>query len=90
MSSHKIRLAIIAALAAIALIGVIVLIALGQAEGTAFGIVTGVLSTLVPALLDAAAVETRRRDPSRSALADDVRDEARTAPAPHNPRGSGS
>lgn len=74
MSSHKIRLATIAVLAAICLVGVIVLVALGQAEGTGFGILTGMLSTLVPALLDASAVEVRRRDPSRPALPDDVRE----------------
>ncbi len=72
MTSHKIRLAIIALLTAITLIGVIVLIALEQASGTAFGVVTGVLSTLLPALLDAAAVERRRRDPSIPAPSDDV------------------
>lgn len=89
MTSHKIRLAVIALLASIALVGVIVLIALGQAEGTAFGIVTGVLSTLVPALLDAAAVESRRRDPSVPAITDDIRDSARSSPVPHSPTSSG-
>jgi hypothetical protein len=74
MTSHKIRLTVITILAAIALIGVIVLIALGQTEGTGFGIVTGILGTLMPALLDASVVETRRRDPSVSAISDDVRE----------------
>lgn len=72
MSSHLLRVLVIAVLALAALIGVIVLIALGRAEGTAFGAITGVLGTLVPALLDAAAVERRRRTPGAKAISDDV------------------
>lgn len=55
-----------------ALIGVIVLVALGQAEGTGFGVISGVLGTLAPALIDALAVERRRRTPGVKALQDDV------------------
>lgn len=59
-------------LALAALIGIIVLIALGQADGTGFGVVSGVLGTLVPALVDALAVERRRRTPGARAVEGDV------------------
>lgn len=72
MSSHRLRTILIFALTLAALIGVIVLVALGIHEGTGFGIVTGVLGTAVPALFDALGVERRRRDPAKTALADDV------------------
>jgi hypothetical protein len=80
MQKHQIRLLVIAAVALAALIGVIVLAALGQSEGTGFGIVTGILSTSVPALFDAAAVEKRRRTPGEQAIADDVHE--RPTPVP--------
>jgi hypothetical protein len=73
MSSHRLRVILIFALTLSALIGVIVLVALGIHEGTGFGIVTGVLGTAVPALFDALGVERRRRDPARPAVSDDVR-----------------
>jgi hypothetical protein len=57
----------------VALIGVIIFAALGQTEGTAFGIVVGILTTGVAGLADASAVEARRRDPSVAAIADDIR-----------------
>ena len=72
MSSHLLRVLIIAVFALAALIGVIVLVALGQAEGTGFGVVSGVLGTLVPALVDALAVESRRRTPGKRAIEGDV------------------
>ena len=50
---------VIATLALASLIGVIVLVALGRADGTGFGVVAGVLGTMVPALIDAAAVAKR-------------------------------
>lgn len=81
MASHKIRLTVIAVLTLAALVGVIVLVAQGQAEGTGFGVVAGVLGTLVPALLDASRVEARRRDPNTPAIADDVRPR-RISPTP--------
>jgi hypothetical protein len=77
MSSHRLRVIALLVLAAIALIGVIVLIALGIHEGTGFGVLTGVLGTLVPALLDALTVERRRRDPGKVAIADDVNEPGR-------------
>lgn len=72
MSSHLLRVIVIGVLALAALVGVIVLVALGQAEGTGFGVVTGVLGTLVPALIDASMVEKRRRTPGSKAISDDV------------------
>jgi hypothetical protein len=72
MTSHFLRVIVIGVLALAALVGVIVLVAIGQAEGTGFGVVTGVLGTLVPALVDALAVERRRRTPGTKAISDDV------------------
>lgn len=72
MSSHLLRVIVIAVLALAALIGVIVLVALGQAEGTGFGVITGILGTLMPALVDALAVERRRRTPGEKAVVDDA------------------
>lgn len=66
------RVIVISILTLAALIGVIVLIAVGQSDGMGFGVVTGVLGTLVPALIDALAVERRRRTPGTKALKDDV------------------
>jgi hypothetical protein len=71
MPSHHLRVLVIAALALVALVGVIVLVALGEDDGTGFGFVSGVLATLVPALVDALAVEQRRRTPGRKAVEDD-------------------
>lgn len=84
MSSHKIRLAVIAALLLTALVGAIVLVALEQTTGPGFGFVTGVFTTMLPAFLDAATVERRRRDPRVPALPDDVREGRNPAP-PHSP-----
>lgn len=75
MSSHRIRLIFIGILTLIALIGVIVFAALGQTEGTAFGIVVGILTTGIAALGDASMVEARRRNPNVAAIVDDVRGE---------------
>lgn len=72
MSSHRMRLLFIGILTLVALIGIITLSALGQTEGTAFGIVVGILSTSSAALVDASAVEARRRDPKVPAISDDV------------------
>lgn len=73
MPSHQLRFIAILVLAAIALIGMIVFAAMGITEGTAFGVVAGILGTLVPALVDAGAVESRRRDPNTAAISDDVK-----------------
>lgn len=75
MSSHRIRLIFIGILTLVALIGVIVFAALGQTEGTAFGIVVGILTTGIAALGDAGMVEARRRNPNVAAIVDDVRGE---------------
>lgn len=72
MPSHRLRVILVFALTLSALIGVIVLVALGIHEGTGFGIVTGVLGTAVPALFDALGVERRRRTPGVPAIKDDV------------------
>lgn len=72
MSSHLLRVVCIAVLALAALIGVIVLVAQGQADGTGFGVVAGVLATTVPALLDSLAVEKRRRTPGQKAVDGDI------------------
>lgn len=72
MPSHLLRVLIIAVLTLAALIGIIVLVALGQAEGTGFGVVAGVLGTLLPALVDSLAVESRRRTPGKRAVEGDV------------------
>jgi len=60
MIPHKTRLFLIAALFALALIAVVVLVALGQDEGTGFGAILGMLGTLAPALLDSKAEQSRR------------------------------
>lgn len=73
MNSHRQRLWVIFAAWAIVAIGLIVLVALGITEGTGFGAIIGIESALTPALLDALAVERRRRDPSKTAIADDKR-----------------
>lgn len=72
MKDHQIRLLVIAALVIVALIGMIVLSAVNVTSGTGFGAVAGVLTVGVPALLDAARVEARRRTPGKRAIANDV------------------
>ncbi|MGL4257982.1 MAG: hypothetical protein ACRCSL_16735 [Microbacterium sp.] len=71
MPSHHLRVLVIAVLALAALVGVIVLVALGEDDGVGFGFVSGVLTTLVPALADSLAVERRRRTPGQRAIEDD-------------------
>lgn len=73
MSSHRLRILVVLSVVLVALVGVIVLVALGIHEGTGFGVVTGVLGTAVPALFDALGVERRRRNPSIPAISDDIR-----------------
>jgi hypothetical protein len=72
MSSHFLRVIVIGVMTLAALIGVIVLVGIGQTDGTGFGVVTGALGTLVPALLDSLAVERRRRKPGAKAVGDDL------------------
>lgn len=79
MHSHKTRVIAILVAWSIMAIGMIVLIVVGQTEGTGFGIVTGALGTLTPALLDAASVERRRRNPETPAITDDVKAAAEKA-----------
>ena len=88
MASHKVRLIVIAVLTLAALVGVIVLVGMGQTDGTGFGVVAGVLGTLLPALLDASRVEARRRNPATPAIADDVSARHDSTP-PHSPSDSG-
>jgi hypothetical protein len=52
MLPHKLRVLFIAIAFLVALIATVVLIALGKDEGTGFGAVVGILSTLAPALMD--------------------------------------
>lgn len=75
MPSHRLRVIIIAVVAVVALIGVIVLTAMGISSGTGFGVVAGVLTLAVPALIDSSAVEARRLNPDVAAMPDDIRAE---------------
>jgi hypothetical protein len=61
MVTHKLRVLIIGIGAALALIAVVVLVALGQDEGTGFGVVTGVLGTLIPALVDSLGEQKKQK-----------------------------
>jgi hypothetical protein len=71
MQRHALRLLIIGILALAALVGVIVLLALGQASAPEFAAVAGALAVLLPAVLDASVVERRRRTPGIKAIDDD-------------------
>ncbi len=71
MPQHQLRVILIFVAWLAAVIGLVVLLALGVAEGTGFGVVTGILGTLTPALVDSLAVEQRRRTPGRHAISDD-------------------
>lgn len=72
MDSHRLRVIAILVAWAIVTIGLIVLVALGQTEGTGFGVVAGIEAALTPALVDALAVERRRRNPTTRAIKDDI------------------
>lgn len=69
---HRTRLIVLGALAAICLTGEIVLMVLGRFSEVESGVLGGMLGLLVPAIVDAAVVEKRRRDPLMPAIADDV------------------
>jgi hypothetical protein len=69
---HTTRLTILGILAAICLIGEIVLMALGRFSEVESGVLGGMLGLLIPVLIDAAVVEKRRKDPLIPAIPDDV------------------
>lgn len=71
MSSHQLRLLLIAVLTLAVFIGQIVLMALGRFGGTESAALGGSLLVLLPALIDAGAVERRRVDPAQKAIEDD-------------------
>lgn len=72
MASHHTRVLLIGALFGVALLGQIVLMALGRFGETESAVLGGVTAVLLPALVDATAVERRRRDPNSTAIIDDV------------------
>lgn len=57
MVEHKTRLILITVMLVVAVISAIIMTSLGQTEGTAFGAVIGLLSTLAPAFFDALGVQ---------------------------------
>jgi len=59
MIEHKTRLILITVMLAVAVISAVIMTSLGQTEGTAFGAVIGLLSTLGPAWFDALGVARR-------------------------------
>lgn len=71
MNSHQLRVIVILVAWLAATIGLIVLVAQGVSDGTGFGIIAGIVSTLTPALVDSMAVERRRRTPGQHAIEDD-------------------
>lgn len=71
MKEHRIRLIAIAACTLAVLVGEIVLIALGKFDSAPSAVLTGSLTILLPALVDANAVERRRVDPAQKAIEDD-------------------
>lgn len=76
MVLHQQRLLAIAGLLGMCLIGLVLCLVTGVTEGTVVGVFGTGVTLLLPAFLDAAAVERRRRDPELSALPDDVRKDA--------------
>lgn len=73
MISHKLRVSVLTGLVVLALTALSALVYLGR-DATELAVVSGALSVLLPALLDALGVERRRRDPSMTGLVDDVID----------------
>lgn len=73
MPRHALRLLLIGLLTLAALLGVIVLIALERSSAPEFVAVSTALGLLVPALIDSAAVERRRRNPQARAVEDDIK-----------------
>lgn len=73
MPRHALRLLLVGLLTLAALVGVIVLIAIDRSSAPEFVAVSTALGLLVPALIDSAAVERRRRNPNARAIEDDVK-----------------
>lgn len=71
MKTHHLRVIAILLAWLAAVIGLVVLLVQGVTEGTGFGVITGVVGTLTPALVDSLAVERRRRTPGQHAVEDD-------------------
>lgn len=70
MRSHQIRLYIIGILSLVALVAEVILLYAGlDAQALVVG---GILTILLPAVIDAGAVERRRRAPGVKAIEDDV------------------
>lgn len=79
MASHRQRLIAILVAWVVVMIGIVVLGALELTESPAFTILSTAEGFLTLALIDAAAVERRRRDPSKPAIVDDVRSDRPSA-----------
>ena len=60
MVTHKLRLILIFVLFLVAVIALVALVIVGKDDGTGFGFLSGVASTLLPALLDAGAEQQKR------------------------------
>lgn len=71
MKEHRIRLFAILVTTLAVLGGVIGLMASGMFSSPENAVLSGALLVLLPALVDANAVEQRRRDPSKKAIEDD-------------------
>lgn len=69
---HQTRIIILGVLAGMCLVAELVLMVLGKFGDTESGVFGGMLGLLVPAIIDAAVVEKRRRDPHVKALPGDV------------------
>lgn len=74
MIPHRLRVQIIALANFVAFVAIVVLTELGRVESQGFAIAVAAQAVLFPALLDALAVERRRRDRTRPAIVDDERD----------------
>lgn len=72
MQKHALRFKIIAAMWFAALVSLVLCIALDRMDGAGFGAIVTAFGLLTPALIDAAAVERRRRIPGERPVADDV------------------
>lgn len=74
MNSHQLRFLLIAVITAIVLIGQIIVIVADKFDTVSGAILSGALAVLLPALVDASAVERRRRNPNKAAVEDDTGD----------------
>lgn len=86
MVTHQTRLFVIGALSLACIAGEVYLMAQGRFGETESQVLGGLLAILIPAAVDAGAVERRRRDPTQPALLDDVleppKDSDRPSPPP--------